>query len=31
MFTDGVSRLVEFYGYEWEQVFSVLETSGPPR
>jgi len=29
MFTDGVSRLVEFYGYDWEQVFSVLETSGP--
>jgi len=29
IFTDGVSRLVEFYGYDWEQVFSVLETSGP--
>ena len=29
IFTDGVSRLVESYGYEWEQVFSILETSGP--
>lgn len=29
VFTDGVSRLVESYGYEWEHVFSVLETSGP--
>lgn len=29
MFTDGVSRLIEFYGYEWEQVFSMLESSGP--
>jgi hypothetical protein len=29
IFTDGVSRLVESYGYEWEHVFSVLETSGP--
>jgi hypothetical protein len=29
IFTDGVSRLVEFYGYEWEHVFSILETSGP--
>ncbi len=29
MFTDGASRLVEHYGYEWEQVFSVLETTGP--
>jgi hypothetical protein len=24
-----VSRLVESYGYEWEYVFSILETSGP--
>lgn len=29
VFTDGVSRLIEFYGYEWEQIFSILETSGP--
>ena len=29
VFTDGVSRLVEFYGYDWEQVFTMLETSGP--
>jgi hypothetical protein len=29
IFTDGVSRLVESYGYEWEQVFSILEASGP--
>ncbi len=29
MFTDGVSRLVEFYGYDWEQVFTMLETGGP--
>ena len=29
LFTDGVSRLVEFYGYDWERVFSVLEVSGP--
>ena len=27
--TDGVSRLVESYGYEWEHVFSILETGGP--
>ena len=29
IFTDGVSRLTEFYGYEWEQVFSILKSSGP--
>ena len=29
MFTDGVSRLVEFYGYEWDEVFAILEASGP--
>jgi hypothetical protein len=29
MFTDGVSRLVDFYGFSWEQVFSLMETSGP--
>lgn len=29
VFTDGVSRLVEFYGYDWEQVFSVLDMGGP--
>jgi hypothetical protein len=29
IFTDGVSRLVESYGYEWEHVFSILESSGP--
>lgn len=29
IFTDGASRLVEFYGYEWEQVFTVLASSGP--
>ena len=29
LFTDGVTRLVEFYGYDWAQIFSVLETSGP--
>jgi hypothetical protein len=29
IFTDGVSRLVESYGYEWQHVFSILETGGP--
>jgi protein phosphatase 2C-like protein len=29
IFTDGASRLVEFYGYEWEHVFSIMETGGP--
>jgi hypothetical protein len=29
IFTDGASRLVEFYGYDWDQVFSVLAGSGP--
>lgn len=29
MFTDGASRLVEFYGYGWDRVFSVMEGSGP--
>jgi protein phosphatase 2C-like protein len=29
MFTDGVSRLVEIYGYDWEQVLAVMEASGP--
>ena len=29
IFTDGVSRLVESFGYEWEHVFSILETTGP--
>jgi len=29
MFTDGVSRLVEIYGYDWEQVFAVMGASGP--
>jgi len=29
IFTDGASRLVESYGYEWEHVFSILETAGP--
>jgi len=29
LFTDGVTRLVEFYGFGWEQVFSVLATRGP--
>ena len=29
IFTDGVSRLVESYGYEWEHVFSILDTGGP--
>jgi len=29
IFTDGVSRLIESYSYEWEHVFSILETSGP--
>jgi hypothetical protein len=26
IFTDGVSRLVESYGYEWEHVFSIRES-----
>jgi hypothetical protein len=29
LFTDGASRLVEFYGYSWKQVFAVLEENGP--
>lgn len=29
IFTDGISRLVESYGYGWEHVFSILETIGP--
>jgi hypothetical protein len=29
VFTDGVSRLVEFYGYSWRSVFGVLEAGGP--
>lgn len=29
MFTDGASRLVEFYGYSWKQVFAVMQASGP--
>lgn len=29
LFTDGISRLVEFYGYDWEQVFGVMEAVGP--
>jgi hypothetical protein len=31
VFTDGASRLAEFYGYGWERIFSVLETTGPAR
>jgi hypothetical protein len=31
LFTDGVTRLVDFYGFDWERLFSVLETSGPVR
>jgi hypothetical protein len=27
--TDGVSRLVEFFGHDWPQVFEVAEASGP--
>ncbi len=29
MFTDGVSRLVDWYGYTWPAVFSVLRQDGP--
>jgi Protein phosphatase 2C len=29
IFTDGVTRLVEFFGYDWERVFSALEATGP--
>lgn len=29
LFTDGVTRLIEFYGVSWYQVFSVLDASGP--
>jgi hypothetical protein len=29
IFTDGASRLVEFYGYKWEHIFSIMEASGP--
>lgn len=28
LFTDGISRLVEFYGWDWEMVFAVMRTSG---
>lgn len=30
LFTDGISRLVEFYGYEWEQVLMVAGGRGGP-
>ena len=29
MFTDGVTRLVEFYGYDWRSIFGRLEAGGP--
>ena len=29
VFTDGASRLVEFYGYSWDRLFSVLRAAGP--
>jgi hypothetical protein len=29
LFTDGASRLTEFYGYGWPHVFSILEDRGP--
>ena len=28
MFTDGVSRLVDWYGYTWPAVFTALRTDG---
>lgn len=29
LFTDGVTRLVDFFGYSWEGLFSQLRTSSP--
>jgi hypothetical protein len=29
LFTDGASRLVEFFGYSWQQIFVILEADGP--
>jgi hypothetical protein len=29
MFTDGVTRLVEHYGYDWPRLFATLKSGGP--
>jgi hypothetical protein len=29
LFTDGASRLVEFYGYSWDSLFATLRKLGP--
>jgi hypothetical protein len=29
MLTDGVTRLVDFYGYDWRSVLAVLDSQGP--
>jgi len=29
LFTDGASRLVEFFGCSWQEVFAILEADGP--
>jgi len=27
--TDGITRLVEWYGHDWPEVFTILDTGGP--
>jgi hypothetical protein len=29
MLTDGVTRLVDLYGYDWQAIFAVLDSQGP--
>src|SRR5260370_1427767 len=29
MVTDGITRLVEWYGYDWPKIFTVLDIGGP--
>jgi hypothetical protein len=29
MFTDGITRLLDWYGYTWPVIFSMLRTGGP--
>jgi len=29
LLTDGITRLVDYYGYDWPGIFAVLDTGGP--
>jgi hypothetical protein len=29
MVTDGITRLVEWYGYDWPKIFTLLDIGGP--